>query len=101
MHAHRWRVVEICVFNLCPLYAKDVDHLHNLVLVALGPPYAYGKRESGEWVCVSDSFRKRQKMDTQSLILRHIVSKHFTIRAYVRVWTVSGDVPSDVMHATA
>jgi hypothetical protein len=30
-------------------YAKDMDHLQNLVLVALRPPYTKRERESG-WV---------------------------------------------------
>jgi hypothetical protein len=64
-------------------YAKDVDHLQNLVLVALGPPYTQFERESGGWVCVSDSSPKRQKVDTQSLLVRHIVCEHFNIRARV------------------
>jgi hypothetical protein len=35
-------------------------------LLALDPPYTQCERESGGWVCVSDSSRKRQKVDTQS-----------------------------------
>jgi hypothetical protein len=61
-------------------YAKDVDHLHNLVLVALRPPYTQCEWESDGWVCVSDSSRKMQKVDTQSLLVRHIVCGHFTVR---------------------
>jgi hypothetical protein len=38
------------------------------------PPYTLCARESGAWVCVSDSSRKRHMVDTQSLLVRHIVS---------------------------
>jgi hypothetical protein len=65
-------------------YAKDVDHLHNLVLVALTPPYTQCERELGGWVCVSDNSRKRQKADTQSMLVRHIGCGHFTVRARMR-----------------
>jgi hypothetical protein len=55
-------------------YAKDVDHLQNLELVELGgTPYTQCERESGGWGCVSDSSRKRQKVDTQSLLVHYIV----------------------------
>jgi hypothetical protein len=64
-------------------YAKDVDHLQNLVLVARGPPYTQCERESGGWVCVSDSSLKRQKVDTQSPLVRHIVCGQFIVRARV------------------
>jgi hypothetical protein len=50
---------------------------------------------------VSDSSRKRQKVDTQSLLVRHIVCGHFTTHARVRAGTVRGDVPSKVTHVTA
>ena len=49
---------------------KDVDHLQNLVLVISGPPSTQCERESGGWVCVSGSSRKRQKVDTLALALR-------------------------------
>jgi hypothetical protein len=71
------------LLGLC--FAKDVNHLHDLVLVALRPPYTQCERESGGWVCVSDSSCKRQKVDTQSLLVRHIVCGHSTIRERVRV----------------
>ena len=64
-------------------YAKDVDNLQNLVLVALGPPYTQCERESGGWVCVSDSSRKRQMVDTQSMLVRYIVCGNFIVRARV------------------
>jgi hypothetical protein len=44
-----------------------MDHLHNLALGALRPPYTQYERESDGWLCVSDSCRKRQKMDAHSV----------------------------------
>jgi hypothetical protein len=51
-------------------------------------------------VCVNNRSRKRQKVDTQSLLLvRHILCGHFTIRCVrVRALIVRGDVPSEVTH---
>jgi hypothetical protein len=62
-------------------YAANVDNLQNLVILC--PPLTQCERESGGRVYVSDSYRKKQKMDTQSLLVRNIVCGHFTIRARV------------------
>jgi hypothetical protein len=83
------------------IYAKDVDHLQNLVLVALRPLYTQCERKSGGWVCMSNSSYKRQKVDTQSLLVRHIVCGHFNVRERERALTVRGDVPSEVTHVIA
>jgi hypothetical protein len=40
--------------------------------------------ESHDAVCVSESSRKKHKVDIQSLLVRNIVCEHFTIRARVR-----------------
>jgi hypothetical protein len=41
------------------------------------------RSKSHDAVCVSDSSRKRQKVDTQSLLVRHVVCGHFNVRARV------------------
>ena len=72
-----------------------MDHLQNLVRVSL---CTQCERETGGWVYVSNSYRKRKKVDTQSLLVRHIVCVHFTVRARVCASTVRGDVLLEVTH---